>query len=607
MQKIWGYKDNLTIEKYIRENILEITGKKGTLKIGEYEFTMYVMRVYLNSLLMQYFIDKLNVDIKCVPNLLYNKAGSASNVKKYIDRISIFLYKNGYAEATVREFMEYTIECMTRTQQFLENYYSYDISLLDILAITRKNKKYRKIIIEGGHVNQDMTPMEISQKQSEIFEELRGMIFEYKLEPFYTFLKSESCMRLPQFIACFGLIGASPLEDKVIPYEVDASWFRGISNIGEFITQAKTSRLAKILEKCKIDKTGVSLKDQMFVNKNVYIKDGDCGTKFLHRVLIKDEYDLKAHRGMFYAFENNPDGEFYRCHEKDTQLFGKYLWFRTPATCNYIDGHLCSKCVGVGTIDNIDIGLDAAMKIMGDAGQKYLSAKHITKLFAMFHINPKWFKYVKNTIRNRLKVFDTVKTIQFINPVINNHKVYANHIIINETEVIHIENAEVSTHIANLDSNDYVLDFDTIGIINKNMSSSGLYLALKVLLEGNNSSKGDVNIHRFIDNVYDACREEYHGVHIYTLIHKYLRDPESPFRRFDYSSMDKTMSDGTILSTKTLMGYGGINEMLPHGKRLLEMALLSPETYEGGRENTSNMDIILLPRRKEALEKMFNK
>ena len=81
----------------------------------------------------------------------------------------------------------------------------------------------------------------------------------------------------------------------------------------------------------------------------------DCGTKHLITIKMTSKKMLKKYNGRYYKLVNSPEAEtFLLDANKDTDLIGKTLYFRSPITCTCGD-EVCHKCFGTTSLLNIDI------------------------------------------------------------------------------------------------------------------------------------------------------------------------------------------------------------------------------------------------------------
>lgn len=571
------------------------------IQIGDMLLEFKILRAYLN-LKIGAELYRRGLSLKIIRDNLMKDSGTSSNTIKYINKI-LDLFEDEQDKKDIGEFIS---NSFLRMGQILESVISYDISYFDLFEITEKDPLARKIIIEGGLVTPDMSPYQIMQVKQQVGKDLTEIVKKHKWQPFHTFLQSQSCMRFPQFVDCFGLIGGNPNEETVIPYLVETSWFRGIRNIDEFWVQASTARVAKILEKCKIAPTGTALKDSMFINKGLLVKDGDCGTKHLLQIYIADEIDLKAHDGMNYAF-NEDVTEYKKVSKESKELIGKTIYVRSAATCAFIEDSLCSTCAGVKIRSKFDFGLDCAMQINGNAGQTVLSAKHINILVAMKHIDDKFTHYINNTIYNKLKISVDVKDIYFINKVENDNKIDSNliELVLENGDVVRVSimDTVVSVFKNNIDGFGKILNIDLIGIVNKNNPKSKLFNIIMGLIGV--QQKGDVEYEKIVGELYSACRGEYHATQIYTFICKHLRNPNNIYERFDFRNRHIGMNDGVFMSVEQLLKLQPLNESLPHGKAIVENFISTPQTFNGVRASSSDMDVVLIPRNKSDIVRMI--
>lgn len=598
---VYGRKDIKPLEGDIIENYYNAKNIMIKIQCGNSIRQYPMLRGYFNLRIYDR-LSEMNLAEEVIVNNLFEGKGDTPSTLKYINSLSS-LFED---ENSKREISVFAANMMIKLAQFSENRVSRDLSFFDIFEVTGKDERAHKIIIEGGLVDESMSPYQVMKVKESVYVELIDIVNRHKLEPFYTFMQSKSCMRIPQFVDCFGLIGGKPADEFVIPHLVETSWFRGIRNRDQHYVEAQVARFAKIYEKCKISETGTALQYSMFINKDVSVVEGDCGTVHLLPVFINDERDLKCHHGMNYSMDK--DGKKYiKCDSKDKHLIGKTLYFRTPATCNHIHGSLCSTCVGVPVLKNFDFGLDCSLKIIGATGQIMLSAKHIMILIAALHIKDKFIKYINNTISNKLNVSSEVASIYLDDYESDTFIARSSRLLVTlvsgEEILIDIMDTNIKVKTTNLDGR-FIKDFNNIEIENRNRPKSKVFYVLTRNVFSSKSEKRP-----YVETVgiaYNTLRDDYHAAQIYTLLHKHLRNPECLYERFDFTDPNKTLDQGLFISTDKLLKFLPFNDSLQHGKAVMEHVLLAPETYIGKRPTSDTMDVILIPRRREDLVKIID-
>ena len=134
----------------------------------------------------------------------------------------------------------------------------------------------------------------------------------------------------------------------------------------------------------------------------------DCGTKHYYEKEITDLSDLKSMRGRWYLSE---DGTMLnQLLDTDMNMIGKKLKFRSPATCaSHMHGRgICKYCYGhlYNQNKNINIGINAALKITERNYQNTMSVKHILDTTTkMFGFNYEFYDYfiIENSSIVRLR------------------------------------------------------------------------------------------------------------------------------------------------------------------------------------------------------------
>ena len=149
------------------------------------------------------------------------------------------------------------------------------------------------------------------------------------------------------------------------------------------VIESSIGRQAQILSKNNVGSSGnfARLLGLNCMNTTLH-KDPtySCDTRNFIKVHIADKNVLKAFDMRYYRFKE--DGiDHYLDSDKDTDLIGQTLYFRSPMTCaSFAKGHgICYKCYGnLAYVNrNINIGKIAAEEQSSRFTQRLLSAKHL--------------------------------------------------------------------------------------------------------------------------------------------------------------------------------------------------------------------------------------
>jgi hypothetical protein len=170
----------------------------------------------------------------------------------------------------------------------------------------------------------------------------------------------------------------------VFPYIINNSFMNGgVSNPESYVIDSSVGRTAQILQKMNVGTSGAFARLLETNNLDTFFNpdpDYSCNTKNFIKVFIKDASWLSMYDRRYYRFD--PDGiDYILDKDKDTQLIGQTLYFRSPITCaSYARGEgICRKCYGDLYYVNRDInpGKIAAELLSSIYTQMLLSAKHL--------------------------------------------------------------------------------------------------------------------------------------------------------------------------------------------------------------------------------------
>ena len=580
------------------ENAFDYDTKKISLKVNDSVHPMGVMRAYLNSMLLLYYEKDgiCNID-----KLIYDGGGSETVVTDYVNSV-IVVYSSYQKDLTARQLVaQFIIDSMSRIALMVEHIDTNDISIFDIFDLMDEHPRFKEILMKDDHVNDTMTPTEIVHVKHGLFEELKNIVLETKIEPYYTLLMCGTGMRLAQFTDIMGMIGCSPDRTEVIPYSVGESWLRGLNNVYSWFVQNSTARIAKILEKCEIANTGYALKRAMFAYASTFVTEGDCGTVHMLDHVIKDKRDLKRFVGVNYKLSLNACGDYLKVKATDVHLIGQTIHYRSPIACNHIDGKICSTCMGLDVRTDVDIGIIIAMWIYGKASQDYLSAKHNNIATPIEHLTAEDMQYIKNTIRNTILFKQKPASIHFTAPTLIDGLYWESPDMVVEFEsgekrefsIPKSHDTAFRVHYDNLFHETFVKDFSNVILINKNRPKAALFTELTNIYINSSEIKKINNVRDIIKVIFERI-PDIHASVIGVLTYKHVRDANNQYVRPNFT--DSFISP-TFESMHTILTTLPINESLPQGKDVgLERLLSSIETFNGVRKYSTFMDSILKER-----------
>lgn len=647
---MFDFKESKAIREYVEENIFLYQTKELSINVYGKHLVSKLILGYLNAGILRVMDNYVNVN-NYLDDIIIKGVVSAKKIRDTHLKCADILRKNNRSLDDMRKATIGINTAMTEASMLMRGIGTRDISMLDIFDLMMKDEEAYKILTENDPVSSDMTPLEIVDAKKLAFKKLEDIINKNKMEPFYTLLRAGSGIRLAQLVDTMCFIGCNPDWDVMIPHVVADSWLRGIGASrqdpkGAFYVTQLAARIAKKLEKCDIAITGWVLKQQMFIMKNTRVSEvDDCGTIHHTTVFVESIEDIKRHKGMYYKINHYQNG-YNRINGDESHLVGLTLLFRTPATCNTVDGNICKTCLGIDAISGYDIGLEIGAFIYAMAGQNYLSAKHNTIANPLNPIYESDRDILKVTIQNiitwkikpsmmtcGLKI-PTDKYIEFSSAVV---------IIAGKTRTITLNGTNFYTMKNNITEDNIIINIDEVYIRNKNIPKAALFRDLQsifyassaqikasisddmecesedaedsdlcIVMDDTTESDIDLDkvdteevkvsnepIQEVIRKVYNIT-EGMHAVIPYMLIHKNIRCGDNLFNRPDFTKED---ARAVFVTSRGLLKYLSITDSLPQGVSIgVDGILTSPETYLEEREKDNSMDVIFVPRTTTAEE-----
>lgn len=303
--------------------------------------------------------------------------------KKYIKNYFNMLIKEhaiGVDFITLNNLIDETI-CKFKYIDEFSMYLANTVNFRDTLDLMEKYPEFNQSI------HADLTGVPI--------EDVKDVGMKYTQTQIKYIKSSDHCLRdsfisgeaisPKQFKEVSANIGTKPDgHGGVFPYVINHSFMNGgVSDPESYVIDSSVGRTAQILQKMNVGTSGAFARlletnnlDTFFNTDPNYI----CDTKNFIQVFIKDASWLTMYDRRYYKFD--PDGpEYLLDKDKDFQLIGQTLYFRSPITCaSYAKGNgICRKCYGNMYFVNRDInpGKIAAELLSSVYTQMLLSAKHL--------------------------------------------------------------------------------------------------------------------------------------------------------------------------------------------------------------------------------------
>lgn len=156
----------------------------------------------------------------------------------------------------------------------------------------------------------------------------------------------------------------------------------GLQSVYDHVIDSSIGRIAQILQKQNVGQSGAFSRKLGLNNQESRLHDDPnyiCDSVNFEVVTIKNMDYLKAYNMRYYRYIEN-GMEYMLDADKDEDLIGKTLYFRSPMTCaSRARGHgICYRCYGdLAYVNrNINIGQLASELLGAIYTQLLLSAKH---------------------------------------------------------------------------------------------------------------------------------------------------------------------------------------------------------------------------------------
>lgn len=253
----------------------------------------------------------------------------------------------------------------------------------DIIEMYDGNEEIREIM--ESRYDDLSQPSEIEARLNKNQNRLIEILKEDPNNPIGTILRSGEGIKHKQLAEFLIAEGLKPtLDGKTIPFPIQNSTvLGGLDRPSYYFIDVSGARKSQINNKHVMGNAGwfgkilTELVRTLSMSKTV----ADCGSNHLVKYEIKTKKHLQKLNGKYYK-EHPEDPEYkYLDMNKDKDLIGKTLYFRSAATCG-LENEVCGRCVGtsVPTI-NWDIadgfGAFQTEETTKKINQDVLSTKHL--------------------------------------------------------------------------------------------------------------------------------------------------------------------------------------------------------------------------------------
>ena len=304
------------------------------------------------------------------------------SIKEYIDNVFIDRYRKSLEFIDLNRTIDSVIGKFRDLRPF-QLYLSNTLNLEDTIDLMKKYPEFNDTV----HFNVEGIPI----------EDVKEAGMEATNKQIRYIKNSDHCLRdsfrtgeaisPKQYKEVAVNIGSKPDgQGSVFPRPISHSFMNGgLSTAEEITIESSVGRVAQILQKTNVGKSGAFARQLELNNMDTFLHVDPnyiCDTKHFQEVVIENETILSLYDMRYYR--ENPFGVDKLLSAKTadrSKIIGKKLFFRSPMTCaSAAKGHgICYKCYGDLAYVNkeINIGQIAAEGLSAIYTQILLSAKHL--------------------------------------------------------------------------------------------------------------------------------------------------------------------------------------------------------------------------------------
>lgn len=156
--------------------------------------------------------------------------------------------------------------------------------------------------------------------------------------PYRRLINCGSAINEKQLGQAFMNVGLKPdLHGNVLPEPINTSFLRGMRHMRDFLYNAMGARKALITNFKQVKDSGyLSRKFRILVNSHRLTAEDDCNTRHPLRAAISSKAFLHKVDGRYYYDTEGNEGYI---DESRTDLIGKEVYLRSPATCSSVHSH----------------------------------------------------------------------------------------------------------------------------------------------------------------------------------------------------------------------------------------------------------------------------
>lgn len=336
------------------------------------------LRHFVTSLMMWEPMVRMNVyDFIDDSYIVDMSKLSGSMIKSYIDNKIIIPFRKDIENTKMNNVIHSMMYNLSRISTDFNVILGMSINIETFIDIANKNPRFDEIL--HTKLDDSLQPHEIEDYLMELTHEQLSILGEED-NPLRPIVRSGTGIKDGQFKEFAVNAGLAPdLDGTTIPIPINTNFIvGGLSNVTNYYIDAKKGRMAAIMNKTQMGKSGHFSRMVMLLCSDVILrKDAeDCMTKHPIRIKIRTHRHLQKLIGRNYRLEGVR--EYSNMTGNETHLIGQYILLRSPITC--ASKHICKTCYGNLYYTNVNIhsvGGFAGTAITNPLSQSVLSAKHL--------------------------------------------------------------------------------------------------------------------------------------------------------------------------------------------------------------------------------------
>lgn len=374
------FQDLLDIMKYafeideVRHQTINVKFRKASKK----HITMEIRHLLSNMILWKPFIQIDKVDILDESFIFDFSDFNIGKLQKYMNNVILKNHDGDFASknAAINDICH----SITNISHAFCLLMGLGVSLYDIHQIEMRHPEASEIM--HGTIDVTREPGEIEKELEDRTKTLIDIItHDEVMNDMRPLFASGSGIKPAQFKELMVKIGfKADLSGNTIPIMINSSFLMdGLNKPSSYFINAMSGRKAALLSKISISRPGAFAKKlSQSVTSVGYLRNDNegCDSVVAIHYTINDDQFLKMLNGRWYY--DNMGNLKQLNYERDKDLIGKTIEFKSPITCASDDG-VCKYCYGHLFETNRSMfspGVLASLKLTEKLSQGVLSAKH---------------------------------------------------------------------------------------------------------------------------------------------------------------------------------------------------------------------------------------